>query len=63
MSTHFYIIIRRYLVTEGGQITLQALVFALETLHGRQVIADVVRVQRGVLLLNPVLGLISISVL
>lgn len=49
-----------YLVSQGGQVSLEALVFALQGLHAGQVVAVVVGVEGLVLLLDPLLGLISI---
>lgn len=48
------------LVSQGGQVSLEALVFALQGLHAGQVVAVVVGVEGLVLLLDPLLGLISI---
>lgn len=48
------------LVSQGSQVSLEALVLALEGLHTGQVVAVVVGVKGLVLLLDPFLGLISI---
>lgn len=49
-----------YLVSQGGQVSLEALVLALQGLHAGQVVAVVVGVEGLVLLLDPLLGLISV---
>lgn len=49
-----------HLISQGGQVSLKALVFALKGLNAGQVVAIVVCVQRLVLLLDPLLGLIRI---
>lgn len=48
------------LVSQGSQVSLEALVFALQGLHAGQVVAVVVGVEGLVLLLDPLLGFISI---
>jgi len=49
-----------HLVPQSGQVSLEALVLALQGLDAGQVVAVVVRVQRLVLLLDPLLGLVGI---
>lgn len=50
------------LVAQGGQVALHALVLPLEGLDGAQIAAKVLRVKGLVLLLDPVLGLVHVSV-
>ena len=50
------------LVPEGGQVSLEAFVFALQSLNTGQVVTVVVSVESLVLLLNPLFGFISVSV-
>lgn len=49
-----------HLVSQSGQVSLEALVFALESLHAGQVVAVIVGVQGLILLLDPLLGLVGI---
>lgn len=51
-----------HLVAESCEVTLKALVLALQGLDAGQVVAVVVSVQSLILLLNPLFGLIRISV-
>lgn len=48
------------LVSQGSQVSLEALVLALKGLHAGQVVAVVVGVEGLVLLFDPLLGLIRI---
>lgn len=51
-----------HLVSQGCQVSLKALMFSLQCLHAGQVVPIIVRVQSLVLLLDPLLGLVSIPV-
>lgn len=48
------------LIAQRRQVSLEAFVFALQRLDAGQVVAVVVRVQRLVLLLDPLLGFVGV---
>ena len=50
------------LVVERGEVAFESLVLALQSLHSGEVVADVVDVERVVLLLDPVLRLVRVAV-
>ena len=49
-----------HLVSQSCQVSLEAFVFALQSLDAGQVVAVVVGVQRLVLLLDPLFGLVGV---
>ena len=53
---------RAHLVTEGGQISLHALVLSLQCLNASQVLAKVVGGQQEVFLVDPADRLVSVTV-